>query len=156
MSYRIKQEQAINNANQKQMRSLEACLVSSESSANYAKAIQNLLDEKNNIIQDLKKKLNIPATHVIQTNELAEVERERDQIKENLLDTQDEVVELKQERMSLYEKMEQYKRNNISTGATAIKLSSVDIIDTDELVKLMAQINLRIKKYRDCKSRIKN
>jgi len=39
-----------------------------------AKALQKLLDSKNKLINELKEKLNIPPTQVLQTPKLAEVE----------------------------------------------------------------------------------
>ena len=125
------------------MKSLEIDLVASETGPKDIKAVQKLLDEKNKTIQDLKKKLQVPVTHVIQTKELAEVESERDQLKGDLLDAQAEIVELKQERSILNEKLEQYKVNDTSTGVTITKSNDVATDGTEEISRLLAQTNLK-------------
>jgi len=60
-----------------------------------------------------------------------------------LLDAQAEIVELKQERSILNEKLEQYKVNNTSIGLTITKSNDVATNGTEEIRRLLAQTNLK-------------
>ena len=151
---RLKQEQAANAANQKQMKILETDLVASETDPQDVKVTQKLLDEKNKIIQDLKKKLQVPATHITQTNELAEVRSERDRVKGDLLDVQAEVVELKEERRILNERLEQYKLVNTSLEITTTQTNDVASVDTQKINRLMAQTNLKDQEIHELREQV--
>ena len=55
---------------------------------------QKLLDEKENEIQVLKKKLKIPSTQLIYTSELTDFEKEREALNTGLTDCKDRILKL--------------------------------------------------------------
>jgi len=70
----LKQEKTASMSHQKQINSLESDLVTEVSDQKDAKALHKLLDRKGKLINELKEKLKIPPTQVLQTLELAKVE----------------------------------------------------------------------------------
>ena len=55
-----------------------------------------MLDEKENEIQVLKKKLKIPSTQLIQTTELAEFEKEKETLSTELVDCKAKLLKLEE------------------------------------------------------------
>ena len=70
-----------NRTHQAQNKKLEECFLFAENQDNKGAATKKLLNEKEDTIQLLKKKMKIPATQLIQASEL---ERDKESLNDNL------------------------------------------------------------------------
>ena len=78
-----------NKAHQTQIKKLQTELLAAGGQSDKgAGRIQRLLDEKEKEIQLLKKKILIPTTQLIQGPELAEIEKEKENLNNQLTDYQ--------------------------------------------------------------------
>ena len=78
-----------NKAHQTQIKKLQTeLLAAGGQSDNRAGRIQRLLDEKEKEIQLLKKKILIPSTQLMQGPEIAEIEKEKENLNNQLTDCQ--------------------------------------------------------------------
>ena len=75
-----------NRSHQTQIKKLQTDLLAADSYAYKGSATQKLLNEKENTIQLLKKKLKIPSTQLIQAYELTELEKEKEVLNGELTD----------------------------------------------------------------------
>ena len=75
-----------NKSHQAQIKKLQTDLLAIESQADKGLGIYKLLNEKDNFIQLLKKKLKIPSTQLIQAYELAKLEKEKEILSGELID----------------------------------------------------------------------
>ena len=73
----LRQEKVQNRAHQVQIKNLQTYLLVAETQEDEGSGIQKLLNEKENVIQLLKKKLNISSTQLIQASKLIELEKEK-------------------------------------------------------------------------------
>lgn len=80
MDLRVKQEKTASKSHQKQIKSLETDIITESAYQKNVKALQKLLDSKVKLINELKEKLRIPPTQVLQTPKLTEVESDKEQL----------------------------------------------------------------------------
>ena len=73
----LRQEKVENKGHHVQIKKLQTYLLATKRQANKGERIQKLVNEKENDIQLLKKKLKIPSTQLIQASKLAELEKEK-------------------------------------------------------------------------------
>ena len=92
---RMKQEQTTSKTHLKQIKRIETELVNAEVRPEDTNAIQKILDEKNELIRELKEKLRIPVTQVIQTQEFAEKEDEKNTLQLKILSVSSQIIDLK-------------------------------------------------------------
>ena len=140
LELRLKQEQTTSKSHLKQIKSLESYLATDGSDQKDAKALQELLDNKDTIINELKGKLKIPPTQVLQTRELTEVEQEKDHLQQRVLVLNSQVISLKQENESLLKKLEQVPQ--VTNTSTSIIVENNDL-STEEIVAAMSQVQLK-------------
>ena len=84
----LRKEKVENKAQQTQIKKLQTQLLAVGGQSNKGAGIQRLLDEKEKDIQLLKKKILIPATQLIQGPELAEIEKEKENLNNQLTNCQ--------------------------------------------------------------------
>ena len=77
-----------NKAHQNQIKKLQIELMAVGGQSNKGDGIQRSLDEKEKEIQLLKKKIIIPSIQLIQGPELAEIEKEKGNLNNYLIDCQ--------------------------------------------------------------------
>ena len=77
MELRIKQEKTASKSHQKHIRSLESDIIIESADQENVKALQKLLDGEDKVINELKEKLKIPPTQVLQTPELVQAESDK-------------------------------------------------------------------------------
>lgn len=77
------------------------------------------------IINELKGKLKIPLTQVLQTREITEVEQEKDHLQQRVLVLNSQVISLKQENESLLKKLEQVPQ--VTNTSTSIIVENNDL-----------------------------
>ena len=82
----LRKEKVEKTAQQTQIKKLQLELLVADSQADKGFSTQKLLKEKENAIQLLKRKLNIPSTQLIQTSELTEFEKEKEYLNNELID----------------------------------------------------------------------
>ena len=82
----LRQEKVENKYHQAQIKKLQTDLLTVEGQDDKGEGIQKLLNEKENAIQLLKKKLKIPATQLIQASELAKLEKIKEDLSSELTD----------------------------------------------------------------------
>jgi len=139
LELRLKQEKTASKSHQKHIKSLESDLVTEVSDQKDAKALQKLLDNKDKLINELKEKLKIPPTQVLQTLELAEVEFEKENLHQRVLFLHNRVNNLTQENKVLSEKLNQSPTLDnplVVMSGENIELSTEDIIATMYQVQL--------------------
>ena len=71
---------------------MQTDLLAAKIQANKGARIQKLLNEKENVIHLLEKKLKIPATQWIHASELAKLEKEKEGLSNELTDCKDKLI----------------------------------------------------------------
>ena len=69
-----------------------------QSSSNSTQAVKKLLEEKDNALQVLKKKLKIPGAKHVQSSELLALQEEKDKVHQEMMDYKGRVGELQEEK----------------------------------------------------------
>ena len=140
LELRLKQEKTASKSHLKQIKSMESYLATDGSDQKDAKALQELLYNKDTIINELKGKLKILPTQVLQTRELTEVEQEKDHLQQRVLVLNSQVISLKQENESILKKLDQVPR--VTNTSTSIIVENNDL-STEEIVATMSQVQLK-------------
>ena len=86
------QEKVENKAHQTQIKKLQIDLLAAGGQFDKGVGTQRLLDEKEKGIQLLKNKVLMPATQLIQGPELAETEKEKEDLNNQLIDCKEKVL----------------------------------------------------------------
>ena len=80
LEVQLKHEKVENEANAIKIKKLQADIINSGNEKDSTPAIKILLEEKDNALQVLKKRLKIPNTEHVQSSELLVVQEEKDNI----------------------------------------------------------------------------
>ena len=88
----LQNERAENKAHLAQIKNLKVDLSIADSQGDKGVATQRLLKDKEGTIQLLKKKLEIPSTWLIQTPELIEIEKERENLNTELVNCKSKLL----------------------------------------------------------------
>ena len=80
-------------------------IIAENSDQENVKALQKLLDGKDKTINELKEKLKIPSTQVLQTDELTKAESEADILHQRILHLHTQICSLKHENEVLSGKL---------------------------------------------------
>ena len=99
----LRQEKVENKAHQAQIKKLQTYPLAGEGKAEKGPGIQKMLNEKENAMQLLKKKLTISSTQLIQGPELTEMEKEKESLN-------NEMIDCKAKLLKLAEKEKQWKK----------------------------------------------
>ena len=107
------------------------------------------LDEKEKMIQSLKKKLKMSATEHPQTAELAALEQEKETFKQEALNYKDKVLQLEKEK-------ESWSQGQVVTlDVVAIVYSTIEIgPNANGLVQAMSQVSLKEGKIKNLRGDI--
>jgi FtsZ-binding cell division protein ZapB len=102
--------------------------------------MKKLLDEKENTIQTLKKKLKIPASEHVQTPELTTIEQENESLQQEVISYKAKMVQLEKEKGDwLKEKEELMEIVSFAGPSHEKNVATKD----DDIVKSMSQISLK-------------
>ena len=112
-----------NKANAIQIKKLQTYIVSSDNT----QAVKRMLEEKDNALQVLKKKLKIPGFEHVQSSEILALQEEQDKIHQEMMEYKGRAVELQEEK----DKWEA-KRNEL---LSQISLMRKDQIDEKEIME---------------------
>ena len=82
LEIQLKHEKVENKANVVQIRKLQTDIASSDST----QAVKRLLEEKDNALQVLKKKLKIPGTEHVHSSELLALQEEKDTVHQEMME----------------------------------------------------------------------
>ena len=82
----LRQEKVENRAHQAQIKKLQEDIIAARGQVDKGQGMKKLSDEKENAIQLLKNKLKIPSTQLIEGPELAKIEKEKECLKNELMD----------------------------------------------------------------------
>ena len=100
----LREEKVENKSHQEQIKKLRTDVQATESQGDKGAGIHKLLNEKENAIQQLKKKLNIPSTQLIQAFELVELEKENEGLSNELNDCKDKLLKFSEKEKKTVEK----------------------------------------------------
>lgn len=140
MELRVKQEQTAIKSHQKQIKSLESDIVTESTNQKDVKALQKLLDNKDKLINELKEKLKIPPTQVLQTPELTEVETDKEHLQQRVLYLYSQINNLTKENKVLSEKLNQAPTLIDHLAALCGENTELSI---EEIVAAMSQVQLK-------------
>ena len=98
LEVQVKHEKVENKANAIQIKKLQADIISSGSEKYNTQAVRRMLEEKDNALQVLKKKLKIPSTEHVQSSELLALEEEKDKVHQEMMEHKGRAVELQEEK----------------------------------------------------------
>ena len=98
LEVQVKHERVENKANSIQIKNLQADIISSGSEKDNTQAIKRMLEEKDNALQVLKKKLKIPSIEHVQSSELLALQEEKDKIHQEMMEHKGRAVELQEEK----------------------------------------------------------
>lgn len=107
LELRIKHEKTASKSHEKKIKSLEDDIITESAYQKYVKTLQRLPNSNEKSINELREKLNIPPTQVLQTPELTEVESDKDHVQQRVLYLHSQINSLKQENKALLEKLNQ-------------------------------------------------
>jgi len=105
LEQRLKHEKTASKSHQKHIKALEVDIVAENADQANVKALHKLLDNKDKTINDLKEKLKIPPTQVLQTTELTKAESEIDILQQRILHLHTQICSLKHENETLSGKL---------------------------------------------------
>ena len=97
LEVQLKHEKIENKANSIQIKKLQADVISSGDEPGNTQATRRLLEEKDNTIQVLKKKLKIPSSEHAQSLELLALQEEKDKIHQEMMEYKGKTVKLQEE-----------------------------------------------------------
>jgi len=98
LEVQLKHEKVENKANSIQIKKLQADLINSGNETGNTQAIKRLLEEKDNALQVLKKRLKIPSTEHVQSSELLALQEEKDRIHQDMMEYKGKTVKLQEEK----------------------------------------------------------
>ena len=98
LEIQLKHERVENKANAIQINKLQADIVSSSNEKDNTQAVRRMLEEKDNALQVLKKKLKIPGAEHVQSSELLALQEEKDKIHQEMIEHKGRAVELQEEK----------------------------------------------------------
>ena len=98
LEVQLKHEKVENKANSIQIKKLQADIISSGNETGNTQAIKRLLEEKDNALQVLKKRLKIPSTEHVQSSELLALQEEKDRIHQDMMEYKGNTVKLQEEK----------------------------------------------------------
>ena len=98
MEVQLKHDKVENKANLIQIKKLQADVISLGSEAGNAQATKKILEEKDNTIQVLKKRLNIPNSEHAQSPELFALQEEKDKFYQEMMDYKGKALKLQEEK----------------------------------------------------------
>ena len=99
----LRKEKVENGSHQAQIKKLPIDFSATERKPDKGSGTQKLLNEKENTIPLLKKKVKIPSTQLIQASELTKLEKEKEYLN-------DELTECKENLLKFAEKEKQWKK----------------------------------------------
>ena len=97
LKVQLKHDKVENKANSIQIKKLQADIVSSGDETRNTLAIRRLLEEKDNALHVLKKRLKIPSTEHVQSSELLALQEEKDKIHQEMMEYKGKTVKLQEE-----------------------------------------------------------
>ena len=100
LEVQVKHEKVENKANAIQIKKLQEDIISSGSEKDNTQAIRRMLEEKDNALQVLKKKLKIPSTEHVQSSELLALQEEKYKMYQEMMEHKGRVVKLQEEKDS--------------------------------------------------------
>ena len=86
LEVQLKHEKVENKANAIQIKKLQTDVISSGKERGNIQVIKILLEEKDNALQVLKKRLKIPSTEHVQSSELLALQEEKDKIHQDMME----------------------------------------------------------------------
>ena len=98
LEIQLKHEKIENKANAIQIKKLQADVVSSGNERDNTQAVRRMLEEKDNALQVLKKKLKIPGAEHVQSSELLALQEEKYKMYQEMMEHKRKVVELQEEK----------------------------------------------------------
>ena len=128
LEIQLRHERVENKANAIQIKKLQTDIVISDNT----QAVRRMLEEKDNALQVLKKKLKIPGSEHVQSSELLALQEEKDKIHQEMMEYKGRAIELQEEK----DKWEAERNELLSQ----ISLMKKDQIDEKEIMEeLMSQ-----------------
>ena len=98
LEIQLKHERVQNKANVIQIKKLQTDIVSSGNEKDNTQAVRRMLEEKDNALQVLKKKLKILGTEHVQSSELLVLQEEKDKMHQEMMEHKGKDVELQEEK----------------------------------------------------------
>ena len=98
LEVQLKHEKVENKANSIQIKKLQADVISSGDETGNTQAIRRILEEKDNALQVLKKKLKILSFEHVQSSELVALQEEKDKIHQEIMEYKGKTVKLQEEK----------------------------------------------------------
>ena len=105
-----------------------------------------MFDEKENVIKSLKKQLKIQATDHPLTEELVELQKERDDFDKETLNLKAKVLQLTQDKEQLEQQVNNVANSQVPTQASieGISVAMSQISLKDEEIKNLKEDNLKL------------
>ena len=96
LEVQLKHEKFENKANAIQIKKLQADVISLGNERDNSQAIKILLEEKDNALQVLKKRLNIPSTEHVQSSKLLTLQEEKHKIHQEMIEHKGKSIKLQE------------------------------------------------------------
>ena len=132
LEVQLKHEKVENKANSIQIKKIQAYIISLGNEKDNTQAIRRMLEEKDNALQVLKKKLNIPSIEDVQSSELLALQEEKYKVHQETMEHKGRAVKLQEEKDRW-----ETERSELISQITMLKKDQNDEKDTME--ELMSQ-----------------
>ena len=98
MEIQLKHEKVENKANLIQIKMLQGDIIILGTEPNNMQATKNLLEEKDNTIQVLKKKLKVPNVEHVQSSKFFALQEEKEKVYQEMMDYKGKSLKLQEEK----------------------------------------------------------
>lgn len=120
----LKKEKAMSKASQTQVKEYENELIGVGVQPKEKQSVKKLLDEKEKVIKSLKKQLKIPNIDHPQTEELVELQKERDDFEQETLNLKAKILQLTQDKEQLEQQVNNVVSAQVPTQASAESITA--------------------------------
>ena len=132
MEVQLKHKKVENKVNLIQIKKLQEDVISLGSEPGNAQATKKILEEKDNTIQVLKKKLKIPNNEHAQSTELFTLQEEKDKVYQEMMDYKGKALKLQEEKSKW-----EMERSELMTQISKLKKDQND--EKEIMEELMRQ-----------------
>ena len=110
----LKQEKAANRGWQSKIKKSEVDLVYVGANPKDFQSVKKLLDDKEKVIQTLKRKLKIPSSEHVSIDELVALQQEKDVFHQGVLNLKEKILQLEEEKKILQRDKQELLLGNIT------------------------------------------
>jgi FtsZ-binding cell division protein ZapB len=135
---KLKQEKETNRAWHIQIKRIESYIMVVGAEPGNMQPIKKFLEEKENTIQVMKKKLKIPGMSMCKPHKLTTLQQEKYSLQQELMNYKEKVLQLEDEKQEWQKERDELLLRNVTASSSQEK-----DVSTENMVKSMSQVKLK-------------